>query len=250
MLIEIDGKRFVYDVCRCSEVLIHNLGDLGLGIEDIDAVILSHGHKGHSGALATMSIPETTTVVYGAGLERPKYKNKQGIKKAVNNECLVEKIRNEQHKVVCIGDAPYYLTDNLFVFKSRVCSANKETGRFLIKDGEQYIIDEFEEELNICIKSSLGLIVLTGCAHRGVNNILDTAMEISHESNVYALMGGTHILDDPTSLQQFYQIVKNYDIDYVAPSHCTGYKAIAQIAQQLPSKFLEFNTGKVIKFDS
>lgn len=250
MLIEIDGKRFVYDVCRCSEILIHNLGELGLSIEDIDAIVLSHGHKGHSGALATMSIPKETTVVFGAGLEKPKYKNKQSVKKAVHNECLVEKIHNEIKNSVCVDETPYYLADNVFVFKSKSCSANKETGRFLIKDGDEFIIDEFQEELNICIKSSLGLIVLAGCAHRGINNILDTAIEISRENNVYALMGGTHILDDPSSLEKFYQIVKDYDIDYVAPSHCTGYKAITQIAQQLPSKFWEFNTGKVIKIDN
>lgn len=250
ILIEVNGSRILYDVGRDGRVLEHNLDVLGLSVSDLDYIVLSHAHKGHSGALSDLQLPEKVHVLYGSGFELPKFKRKGDDYKAVCNELMfARKLQNNQ-SAVRVDHVCEILGDLVYAYVPPEAEHNGEMGTFWIKEHDSYRTDFFDEELNICIRTAKGLIVLTGCAHRGLNNILDEAISITRDRNILALIGGTHILEDPIRLRAFYGIIRDYDIKNIAPSHCTGFKSVARLASRYPKRYLEFNTGKTLTFES
>jgi 7,8-dihydropterin-6-yl-methyl-4-(beta-D-ribofuranosyl)aminobenzene 5'-phosphate synthase len=82
------------------------------------------------------------------------------------------------------------------------------------------------------IESKAGLIVVAGCSHPGIDEILDKAKIHGH---IHLLLGGFHGFKDFDLLQ---------DIDFVCPTHCT--KHIKEIAKMYPKKYLEGGAGRVM----
>lgn len=250
ILIEANGVRVLYDVGRDGRILEHNLEELGLSVSDLDYIVVSHAHKGHSGALSNLTLPEKATVLYGSGFGVPKFKLKEEVYKPVCNELMfAQKLRNNQN-AVCVDHVHEIIGDLLYVYVTSKTEHSAEALMFCVKEGDSYRTDFFEEELNVCIRTAKGLIILTGCAHRGLNNILDEAISITKDRNILALIGGTHIREDPVRLKAFYRTMHDYDIKNIAPSHCTGFKSVARLANRYPKRYLEFNTGKTLTFES
>lgn len=249
ILIETNGIRILYDVGRDGRVLEHNLEVLGLSISHLDYIILSHAHKGHSGALSNISLPENVKVLYGSGFEVPKFKLVEGIYKPVCNEQMfAQKLKNHK-SAICVEHVYEIIADLIYAYVTPRAEHNAEMQKYWVKESISYRMDSFEEELNICICTTEGLIIITGCAHRGLNNILDEAISITNNRNIRALIGGTHIQEDPVRLRSFYRIIHDYNIENVAPSHCTGFKSVAHLTNQYPERCLEFNTGKILTFE-
>ena len=249
ILIEVDETKILYDVGRYPEILQHNLACLNLSLEDIDYVILSHGHKGHCGAAHALRYPSRTTVLFGSGLFVPKFKWKPEKAKPVQNELLESALPKD---AVCVQNVHEMDGGRVLVYKTPDLFSKEEKEaekHFLLKIHDRFRPDFFEEELNVCIRTRKGLIILTGCAHRKLDNIVHTAMELTGERRIYALIGGTHIVDDRNRLQAFFALVRALNIQYVAPSHCTGFKSIAAIAKRYKKRYLEFNTGKTLQFE-
>lgn len=250
ILIETSGIRILYDVGRDGRVLEHNLKSLGLSISDIDFIVLSHAHKGHSGALSDISLPENVKVLYGSGFEIPKFKLKGDEYKPVGNELLFSQKLKDHKNSICVDQVYEIIQNDVYAYETLRSEHNADTREFWVKEGDSYRVDFFDEELNICIRTAKGLIIITGCAHRGLNSILDEAVSITGNRKVRALIGGTHIQDDPNRRRAFYRTIHYYNIDNIAPSHCTGYKSVAHLASRYPKRYLEFNTGKTLFFES
>lgn len=246
VLIETNGLRILYDVGRDGKVLAHNLEVLGLSISNIDYIILSHAHKGHSGALSSVSIPENVRVFYGPGFSLPKFKLKDGDYFPVWNEQLLNNLTVEPE---CIFHQVEICPD-LFVFNASSEPNQSAQQRYWIKEQGLYRPDSFQEELHICIKTNKGLIIITGCAHCGVSTLIEKAISITGDNQIYTLIGGMHIKDDPMRLLHFCDIINRYQVSLYAPSHCTGFRSVAYLLKQFPNQCLEFHTGKTISFDS
>jgi len=89
-----------------------------------------------------------------------------------------------------------------------------------------------------------GLVVLTGCAHSGVVNTVNYAKEISGVGRVHAILGGFHLgRAKDEEIQRTIDAVKEMNPALVVPSHCTGFKAISQFAQQMADEFVLGTVG-------
>lgn len=89
-------------------------------------------------------------------------------------------------------------------------------------------------EQSLIIKTSAGLVLVVGCSHPGLDNILEAARKQGH---IHALIGGFHGFDQIDLLQ---------DIDYVCPTHCTQF--ITEIATRYPEKYIPGGAGVKIEF--
>ena len=92
-----------------------------------------------------------------------------------------------------------------------------------------------------------GLVVIVGCSHVGIVNILKT---ISKRVNIpiCAVIGGTHLIEaDEFRMQKTMDAFKEMKIQLIAVSHCTGEEGIRLISEELKEQFLYNNTGKVIE---
>jgi len=102
-------------------------------------------------------------------------------------------------------------------------------------------LGRFIQEQVLAVKSLRGLIVITGCAHPGVVNIVKKAQEI--EKTIYLVLGGFHLGDGRAVIKEF----KALGVQKVAPCHCTGDLAIGQFREEYKDNFIANGVGKIIE---
>ena len=246
LLVDAFDKRILFDVGRSCEILDHNLDALSVCKDTITDIVLTHGHKGHVGAASAGFFLKNATIHYGSDFEVPKFKYKAGEYKPVGNENIVLSLKNLA--LNCVDGVFEVLKDKIYIFKSeRSYPALAEEKMRVLFDGE-YRQDFFLEELNLCLKTSRGLVVISGCAHGGVKNILETATE-KFSDRVYAFVGGTHILNDKGRTEEFISLMKDMDVKLVAPTHCTGIFSRAYIGKELAERFTDLSVGQRLNIE-
>ena len=101
-------------------------------------------------------------------------------------------------------------------------------------------------EQSLVILTDHGSIVLTGCAHPGVVEIVERAKSVTKQT-VLLVAGGFHLLADyGSSLEKIASRLKALGVQYVAPTHCSGEEARSVMAKVFGDKFLEGGVGRVI----
>jgi len=89
-----------------------------------------------------------------------------------------------------------------------------------------------------------GLVLLTGCGLSGIINTLNYVQKLGETNKVYTLIGGFHLTQASSDrVAKTIQTLKEKEIDYLAPLHCTGFKAMAAIWQILPQNFIIPSVG-------
>ncbi len=116
--------------------------------------------------------------------------------------------------------------------------------------GGEFLPDQIEDDQAIVFNvKDKGLIVLSGCAHSGIVNTVNCAREISGVDQVYAIIGGFHLgraKDD--EIQRTIAEIKNLQPKLIAPTHCTGFAAMAQFAAHIPDAFSQSLVGTTYLF--
>jgi 7,8-dihydropterin-6-yl-methyl-4-(beta-D-ribofuranosyl)aminobenzene 5'-phosphate synthase len=113
-----------------------------------------------------------------------------------------------------------------------------------IKENDNFKPDPLRDDLALFIKSPQGLIVILGCAHRGIINTLKHAQNITGVEPIYAVIGGTHLMSaSPQRMDLTIAALRNMGIQKLGVSHCTGMAASAILAQAFRDKFFFNNAG-------
>ena len=111
-------------------------------------------------------------------------------------------------------------------------------GIFIPKEADTINSPKPTKEINIVVNlKDKGLVVIVGCAHHGIVNLVNNAKNLLPDVPVYALVGGLHLKDsDEQEIIANIDFLKNSGIQIVAPNHCTGFKAVSMMAQMIPDK--------------
>ncbi len=115
---------------------------------------------------------------------------------------------------------------------------------------DRFLADDVADDQSVAINvRGKGLVVLSGCAHAGIVNTVKYAQEISGGQHVYAILGGFHL--GRTTEQEVDRTIDEIirmEPEMVVPSHCTGFYAIAQLAQRMPQQFILGAVGTTYLF--
>lgn len=128
----------------------------------------------------------------------------------------------------------------------RITEFEKLNDKFYIKQGDSYRQDEFLDEIVLGIVTEKGLVVVVGCSHVGIINILETITRKT-DLPIYAVIGGTHLIEaDQSRMEQTITSFRDMNIKRIAVSHCTGEEGVQSIKDNFPEQFIFNNTGNVI----
>ena len=120
--------------------------------------------------------------------------------------------------------------------------------KFVVPHNGGWAPDPFLDDFSMVLKSSRGLVVVLGCAHAGLVNILEHAIAKTGETRVHAILGGTHLgLSPEPQLDPTIRALKQYDIQVLAVSHCTGQGPVARLASEFGKKFAFGHVGFVLE---
>ncbi len=117
------------------------------------------------------------------------------------------------------------------------------------KDGDSTIDDPFNDDCSLLIITDSGPVVLLGCAHAGIVEILDDLSARTGYREFHAVIGGTHLETAPAEyVEKAVAALKKYRVKKIAVSHCTGFSIACRMAREFPSEFANASVGAIFEF--
>jgi 7,8-dihydropterin-6-yl-methyl-4-(beta-D-ribofuranosyl)aminobenzene 5'-phosphate synthase len=233
--------------------LLHNAQEMSLDLQKISSVVLSHGHSDHSGGLPALlaHLQRPLAVIAHPDLFSDRFWRSNFELRPIG---MVAPRAELEGQGACFSlDHGYrQLSENLYCSGEVPRRTDFEKGdpHLVIPDGHGgYIPDPLRDDLSLALITAKGLVILLGCAHAGVINVIEHFREQSGEERICALIGGTHL--GPASEEQFQAtlaMLKRYRIGRIGLSHCTGLNRGAQLFQEFAGSSFFAAAGTVLDF--
>ena len=235
--IEVDGKNILFDTGKSGN-FIDNAKNLNIDLKKLDYVIISHGHCDHSGGLERLikEINPNFKLYLGNGFFDKKYNLRQsGEYEYLGNSFNEEFLKENNIPTEYITKDITNITESFVIFTNfdRKEEYENLNQPMYIKEDGKYEKDMFLDEISLGIKTDEGLVVIVGCSHVGIVNILDTIIERTG-INIHILIGGTHLVkEDDEKINNIIEYLKEKDIKLIGACHCTGKQGETMLSQQL-----------------
>lgn len=248
--IEKDNTRILFDTGQ-SGSFIGNSRELNISLEKLDAVVLSHGHYDHSGGfMSLLEINSDFELILGEGFFNEKYGYRNNSYEYLGNNFTEDDLvrrkvdyRFTGGRKTDLGNGIYVITDFLRHHKDE-----KDNPRFKIRENGRFVTDSFTDEVLIAIDTPKGIVVVLGCSHPGVKNMIDTVGAV-FDKPLYAVLGGTHLVEaSGTRLEESIDYLCRDGIEILGVSHCTGAEGMCLLSER-SSKFFHNSTGSMIYLD-
>jgi 7,8-dihydropterin-6-yl-methyl-4-(beta-D-ribofuranosyl)aminobenzene 5'-phosphate synthase len=228
---------------------------LGLNIEEIETIVISHGHMDHTGSLDGIleKIPGTIPLVLHPGaFQYPRYTRTPDGSKRLFPRTLVKKDLEQKNVEIVESKTPITIADDMIMVTGeveRTTPFEKGMPNALVEKDGELVFDPFIDDQAIVLKlNDKGLVVISGCAHAGIVNTLMFAQKTTGEQKIHAVIGGFHLsgpffekFHDPTV-----DALKKIDPDVLMPMHCTGWKAIQRFQKEFPESFILNSVGSKV----
>jgi 7,8-dihydropterin-6-yl-methyl-4-(beta-D-ribofuranosyl)aminobenzene 5'-phosphate synthase len=255
----------LFDTGLTGHVLLHNFRALGLSSDQLNRVIISHGHPDHFSGLIPLlhSRTQPLSVVIHPDAFLPKFfVNADGERTMRINRGLERLAIEEAGGMITESPGPTELAPGCLVtgeiergvaFEPPVPASGIVEGAggvFTEKDGKLVSDDAPTDDQAVIVNvAGAGLVVLTACGHSGIVNTIRYAQKLTGVERVYAIMGGFH-----TGLpgvpeengEKTVEALKEFDATIVAPMHCTGLRTIALALSAMPDRFLHNVVGTTV----
>lgn len=230
----------------------HNIGALGIPLEQADAVVLSHGHSDHTGGLAwaLAAAPAARVFLHPAAL-LPRFSRHGGRPRAIGmpedaRAALQSSSGRMEQTVQPAEILPGVHLTGIVPRKS----ALEDTGGPFFLDAAGAQPDLIEDDQSLWMETPEGLIVVLGCAHAGVINILQYIRSLAGERPLRALLGGMHLgAASPERLAWTIAELRKLEPRQLLPMHCTGIPAIAALWNAFPGRCAAAGAGASFEFE-
>jgi 7,8-dihydropterin-6-yl-methyl-4-(beta-D-ribofuranosyl)aminobenzene 5'-phosphate synthase len=273
-------KKFLFDTGVSKNGIIYNSNIFGINFEDIETIILSHGHFDHISGLVNVlkkinrpieiiTHPDAFLrrwIVFPDGrkarmdiLDEQEIKECGGIIIKNNSINYLPRLKtkinynndagnnrsnknNNNNRVLITGEIP-----RVTKFEKGFPLQYKEG-----KDENDLIADPFvkDDQALVMLLKNKGLVILTGCGHAGIINTVTYATKVTGIKKVYAIIGGFHLTGEgyeesiPLTISELLKI----NPEYIIPCHCTGWKASNEIIKSMPQKYIQTSVGSTFCF--
>jgi len=237
-LIDIDDQQILFDTGH-SDVFLKNAQKMGINLkEKVKIIALSHGHWDHGNGLQYLQ-NKRLIVHPKAFIHRFRKRDFSPVGLSLSKKEIQSRFNLTETA------APFQITKHLFFLGEipRETSFEALTTPF----ADDFRNDDFvpdDSALAAVVEDSL--VVISGCAHSGICNIVEYAKKVTGISKVKAVMGGFHLKTQNEQTIQTIEYLKENQIEQVCPSHCTELPALAAFCDTFQSRQLK--TGMELEF--
>ena len=251
LYIETGKHKILFDMGG-STIFLENAHTMGVDLSLVDIGILSHGHSDHGGGLpAFLELNKNANIYIHEKADEGQYARRDPDKIA---EIGISPQIMKEPKIICTkGD--WQLDEGLLLFssvdKKQLCSVANNS--LLVQNHNEYVKDSFEHEQNLLLTEKGEKILITGCAHRGIVNIMARAMELAG-GPLDAVIGGFHLSNPSTGQCEADELIagvaeclNSYETKYYT-FHCTGIEAYRKLKMTMGDKISYLATGDKLIF--
>jgi 7,8-dihydropterin-6-yl-methyl-4-(beta-D-ribofuranosyl)aminobenzene 5'-phosphate synthase len=243
-ILETKEKKILFDT-GYSDAFLANAGKMGISLHNLDYVVLSHGHRDHTGGLVPLAshltgekintvpcrIPE---LIAHSRCFYPRPKAPLPNIGSVLNETEVRR----QFKVNP-SDKPLWITEDL-VFLGEI--PRKFSFEWTDPGMRKIVLPDRRIEPDLLLDDSAlsfrfdeGLVIITGCSHAGICNITEYAQEVCGERKVVDIIGGLHLLSPgPERVKETGTYLQDLHLKALHACHCTSLLAKLALASYCP----------------
>lgn len=251
LLIEIThpgGKSsFLLDTGSTGLALSYNAEKMGIDLKGLEGIFLSHNHKDHTTGLETvLAITGPVPVfIHPYGFYTKWVKSRSS---PLEKDRLAGMGAQWQAEEGPQPMSPFLLTTGTVPrvtdFEEIIGQSDRKVEKNGVMETEKFLDDG---ALLMKIKGK-GLVIVTGCAHSGIVNTIDHAQTLGGNEKIHAVIGGFHLTQgSPEQINKTIQALKEKEIRYLLPLHCTGFQAMASMWQAFPETYVIPSVGTRIE---
>ncbi len=232
--------------------VLHNMKQLGIHIEDIETIVISHGHMDHTGSLHAIldKLPARIPLVLHPGaFVHPRYTRAPDGAMRLWPQTLVQDDLEQQNVEITANKTPTLIAADMIMVTGQVertTAFEKGMPNALLEKNGEFVPDPILEDQALVINlTGKGLVVISGCAHAGIVNTVEYAKKLTGQDSIHAVLGGFHLtgpffekIHDETIKE-----LKKMEPEVVMPMHCTGWKAIQKFQKEFASNFVLNSVG-------
>lgn len=245
MLVQTENYTILYDVGQ-SDKFVDNAAQLGVDLSDVDYVILSHGHYDHTGGLpAFMELNTKAKVLMHPGALKERFSRSAKMIK-YNGIAWRDDWEKYSERILFV-DETTELFDDFWIVTNLAGDEQYSSldERLVYRQGDDYIKDPFADELIVVARQNEQVMMLSGCAHNGIVNILQSVKRQLRFTHFSFIGGGLHLKAQPEEkINRIINHLGDFTVDHWGLNHCTGELAIDMFKHAFPGKVEYFKGGE------
>jgi len=214
-----------------SDGFLKNAKKLKIDIDRIKTVVLSHGHWDHGDGLRYISDKK---LICHPDVFQKRYR--KGDKENIGLELSFNELKNKFE--ILYTRLPFEISKNIIFLGEipRLNSFESQTTSFVLENNtDDFIIDDS----GLVIKMENEIVIISGCAHSGICNIIEYAKKITGINKIRAVIGGFHLKQINTQTKETIRYLKSQEIEELYPSHCTDLPALSAFYNEFGIKHLK-----------
>lgn len=256
--IERNGFNVLFDT-GASGVFVENARKMNVDLENLDAAVLSHGHYDHGGGLESFFEANTKSQLYLRENADGDYYLKYLIffKKYIGLD--KELLKKNSDRIKFLDKNTEIIPGIHLIIDIKIRYPIPGGNKYLFqKKNNKLLKDDFSHELMMVIEEEDGIVLISGCSHHGILNMVETAQDIFPNKKIKAVFGGFHLIESPllnnmvdskAQVKKIGQKLLEYPVDKVYTGHCTGEKAYSILKEIMEDKLEYFATSNVVNID-
>ena len=244
-LVSCGNKKILFDT-GYSDAFLKNAAGMGIGLLDLDHVVLSHGHIDHTGGMTDLLKAYLSASLEGrphktpAVVAHPHCFYPRPMPHVGDVGCPVGEARIRRSFPVTTSKKPLWLTGDLVFLGeidriSDVIPDRNKRRSIVTPEGQQD--DRLLDDSALAYLSGSGLVIITGCTHAGIPNLVEYAKKVTGETRIRDIIGGFHLKEsDRETIDATVAYLKNARPAALHPCHCTSLAAKIALAAVAPVK--------------